>query len=641
MEFNQLFLYGMGIMGALLFVTLMVLFFVSRKSQKVMQSMLTIMTKPDHAKINDARRVLAEILKDEIAKIESSFQTMRDTLNKQIQTANELKNILGEQNDKLVLTADDATKKIATMSGRLDNTVSGLQSVVASDEWKDVESATDRFSETINTLLTNISETTQSTKDRTEQINSQINSWIETSDTLGQNMAAEFNKNTQQMKELGAESEAITEKIATLAKSTSDGFGDVKSAAANYEEIMIRNDRLLDGYLEKMDTFSKQSKKQLTSQMNTLTNTANVVGGQVRLAETSIDKQIRKLTDIVESLMSSAASTEGAVRGISSEIAALTKHFDGEIKEFATGVVSELKTVSGIANITLENTKGAANAFSESVKAMATGVRETLIEMNTAHTQLSGQSENLIKMSNETTAQLQPLSELIEKYYAALPDLTNNSVETSDKLEKIVASLTEKVNQMKSAVNETTDMVSESAIKLEDLAGTSRQQMIDLMSDYAKAVNTMQTLNKQMMVARATAPMDAIKTAPAETFGKVSSADFLAQAERMFDKLHDQSQDLTRAIGADIPDVVWKKYHAGDKTIFSKWLAKMLNAADKKQVRSTIKSDAVFKSQAVQFVRSFDKIMSGARDADNPDKLAATLLKTDLGQIYGILKNNL
>ena len=51
--------------------------------------MLTIMTKPDHAKINDARRVLAEILKDEIAKIESSFQIMRDTLNKQIQTANE------------------------------------------------------------------------------------------------------------------------------------------------------------------------------------------------------------------------------------------------------------------------------------------------------------------------------------------------------------------------------------------------------------------------------------------------------------------------------------------------------------------------------------------------------------------------
>ena len=641
MEFNQLFIWGGAILGALLFITLVVLFFVSRKSQKVMQSLLTIMTRPERAKIADATRVLSTILNDEISKIESSFATMRDTLNAQIASANELKNILSEQNDKLVALADDATKKIANMSGRLDNTVSGLNNVVESETWHDVENATDKFSNTVNALLEQINNTTQDTTTRTSQIQSQIDSWVATSENLSEHLGGEFNKNTEQMKNLTTESETMMGKISELAKSTADGFGDVKSSAANYEEIMIRNDRLLDGYLDKMETFSKQSKKQLTSQMNTLTNTANVVGGQVRLAESSIDKQIRKLTDAVEKLMSSASATEGAVRGISTEIATLTKHFDGEIKEFATGVVSELKTVSGVANITLENTRGAANAFSDSVKAMATGVRETLIEMNTAHTQLSGQSENLIKMSNETTAQLQPLSELIEKYYAALPDLSKDSVETSERLEKIVASLTEKVNLMKTAVDESTDAVSQSAIKLEDLAGTSRQQMIDLMSDYAKAVNTMQTLNKQMMVARATAPMDAIKTAPMESFGKISSADFLAQSEKMFEKLHEQSQDLTRATGADIPDVVLKKYHAGDKTIFSKWLAKMMNAADKKQIRNMIKSDTVFRSQATQFVRSFDKIMNGAREADNADKLAATLLKTDLGQIYMALKNNM
>ena len=641
MEFNQLFLYGGAILGGLLFITLIVLFFVSRKSQKVMQSLLTIMTRPERAKIADATRVLNVILNEEITKIESSFATMRDTLNAQIASANELKNILDEQNNKLVALADEATKKIATMSGRLDNTVAGLNNVVESETWHDVENATDKFSNTINQLLSNINNTTEETKKHTSQIQSQIDSWVATSETLSEHLEGEFSKNSELMKNLTADTETMTSKISELAQSTADGFSNVKSSAANYEEVMIRNDRLLDGHLDKMDQFSKQSKKQLTSQMNTLTNTANVVGGQVKLAESSIDKQIRKLTDAVEKLMSSATVTEGAVRGISSEIATLTKHFDGEIKEFATGVVSELKTVSGVANITLENTRGAANAFSDSVKAMATGVRETLIEMNTAHTQLSGQSENLIKMSAETTAQLQPLSELIEKYYAALPDLSKDSVETSEKLEKIVASLTEKVNLMKTTVNESTDAVSESAIKLEDLAGTSRQQMIDLMSDYAKAVNTMQTLNKQMMVARATAPMDAIKTAPAESFGKISSSDFLAQSERIFEKLHEQAQDLTRATGADIPDIVLSKYHAGDKTIFSKWLAKMMNAADKKQVRSMLKSDAVFRSQATQFVRSFDKILNSAREADNADKLSATLLKTDLGQIYLALKNNM
>ena len=270
---------------------------------------------------------------------------------------------------------------------------------------------------------------------------------------------------------------------------------------------------------------------------------------------------------------------------------------------------------------------------------MATGVRETLIEMNTAHTQLSGQSANLIKMSNDTTAQLQPLSVLIEKYYTALPDLARGSVETSEKLEGIVGSLTEKLNLMKETVAESTGAVSESATKLEELAGESRQQMIDLMSDYAKAVDTMQTLNKQMMVARASAPMDAIKAAPSTPVGHISSQDFMVQSEQLLMGLHEQSMDLTRVSGAEIPDVIWTKYHAGDKAVFSKWLAKMLAAADKKQIRDMIKSDTVFRRQATQFVRSFDKVLNMANQTDNPNKVAGMLIKTELGSIYIALKS--
>ncbi len=640
MEITQFLLIGGATLGGLLLIALGILFFVSRKSQKVMNSLLMIMTRPERAKIADATRVLHTILADEITKIEASFQTMRDTLNAQIASADALKNELTVQNDKLIALADDATKKLAVMSGRLDNTVNGLGAIIDSQSWHDVEQSTDRFSTNVNELLAKIDTTTQDTTDKVSQIQGQIDSWLNAGKELNATLSVNFDKNTAQMQSLTAESDTMQNKLSELSKSVADGFGDVKTVAANYEDIMVRNDRLLDGYLDKLDLFSKQSKKQLTSQMNTLTNTANVVGGQVKLAESSIEKQIRKLTEAVEALMASATSTEGSVRGISTELATLTNRFDGEIKEFATGVVSELQTVSGVANVTLENTKTAANAFSESVKAMATGVRETLIEMNTAHTQLSGQSANLIKMSSETTAQLQPLSELIEKYYSALPDLSRGSVEASTTLENIVTSLNEKLNLMKATVAESTTAISESAVKLEDLAGASRQQMIDLMSDYAKAVNTMQTLNKQMMVARASAPMEAMSSGPVETYGRVSSQDFLAQSERAFDKLHEQSKDLTQVTGVEIPDVVWKKYHSGDKTIFSKWLAKMFGAADKKRVRDMIKSDAVFRTQATQFVRGFDRILDTAKQADNADKLAASLIKSELGQVYIALKSH-
>ncbi len=638
MDFTQILLIGAGVLCGMLAIVLGVLFFVSRRSQRVMESLLQLMTQPDRARVADASRVLQTILADEIAKIESSFQTMRDTLNAQIASANELKQELTVQNEKLVTTADEATKKVALMSQRLDNTVLGLHNIVSSGGWTDVQNTTDNFSTTVNALLTQIDTTSTATAEQIATIQSQIDGWVATSETLGQNLKDAYNTNDEQMKSLSQQSDNLQQQLQTLAQSVTDGFNNVKTAAADYETVMTNNDKLLNDHLTKMDTFSKQSKKQLTSQMNSLTNTSNAVGGQVRLAEASIEKQTNKLTAAVETLMDSAARTETSVRGISNELATLTNRFNGEIKEFATAVVSELKTVSGVANTTLENTKTSANAFSESVKAMATGVRETLIEMNTAHTQLSGQSANLIKMSAETTAQLQPLSELIERYYSALPDLSQGSVEAGEKLQQIVASLNEKIGLMKSTVAESTDTISASAIKLEDLAGQSRQQMIDLMSDYAKAVNTMQTLNKQMMVARATAPMDAMGVAPAPSYGRVSATDFLKQAERAFENMHDLSLDLTRATGAEIPDVVWKKYHAGDKTIFSKWLAKMMNAADKKQVREMLKNDTVFRRQATQFIRAFDKIMSGAHNVDNPDAVSATLLKTDLGQIYAVLK---
>ena len=638
---NNIVLYFAGGLGLLLIISLGILFSVSRKSQRVMQSLLDLLMHPESVRVQDASKVLQTVLAGEVAKIEGGFKTMCDTLNGQIAKANELKKALTEQNDKLISTADDATKKLVQMSGRLDNTLGGLQAVVDSKSWGDITNTSEKFASSVNDLLSQINTTTQSTTDKITQVNSQIESWITSNTELNQKLHDEFESNATQLQDITDKTEIMQNKLAEMAQSTVDGFNNVKTASADYADVMTKNNNMLDEHLNKMAVFNKQSKNILTSQTNTIINTANVVSGQVRLTESSIEKQITKLSDAVEALMSSATTTEAAIRGISNELAGLTNRFDNEIKEFATGVVSELKTVSGVANITLENTRTAANAFSESVKTMGTGVRETLIEMNTAHTQLSGQSETLIKMSRETTEQLQPLSELIEKYYTALPDLSHDSVAAGETLGKIVSELNATMEQMKSTVNESTTAIAESANKLDELAGGSRQQMIDLMADYAKAVDTMQTLNKQMMVARASAPMEAIKTAPATQNGRISTTDFLAQSEKAFNKMHEQSIDLTRATGVDIPETIWKKYHDGDTAIFSKWLAKMLSAADKKQIREMLKNDSVFRSQATQFVRTFTKIMDTAESVDNPDKVAAALLKTDLGKIYTALKGHI
>ncbi|MCQ2581934.1 MAG: hypothetical protein MJ170_03050 [Alphaproteobacteria bacterium] len=626
--------------GILTFGLLVALFFISRRSQQVMQSLLTIMTQPERAKVKQASDVLQTILNNEILKIQKCFDTIQATLNSQIGHTDELYQQLTTQNDKLVATADEATKKLSTMSQRLDNTVSGLKAITESNDWKNVEIITDKFSSSINDILSKIESTNNATNDKIQAINECINTWLLQNSELQSQLKEIFKTNQEQLQNITSETNVTKDALNELSSAVATGFEGVKTAASDYTTTMQENDKLLSSHLTKLDEYSKQSKKQLTGQMNTLINTANGVSGQIRLVESSIDKQLHKLTDATELMTQTATGTQNSVIEINKELTDLTNTFNSRIKEFALGVVGEIKTVSGVANVTLDNTKTAANKFSESVKSMATGVRETLIEMNTAHAQLSGQSENLIKMSAETTAKLQPLSELIEKYYKALPDLANGSTEVNDSLTKIVANLTDKINLMKTTVSESADSISESAVKLEDLAGHSRQQMIDLMSDYSNAVNTMQTLNKQMMLARATAPMDAIKDAGETPIAAASASDFLNTIKSAMAKLHEQSVDLTRATGTEIPDVVLKKYHAGDKTIFSKWLAKMLKSFDGRRIAEMLKNDTVFRSQATQFIHGFDKILTAAKQTDTPDAVITKLLKTDLGIIYSRLNRN-
>nr|MBQ0091309.1 hypothetical protein [Candidatus Enterousia merdequi] len=627
-------------LGSLLFITLICLFFISRKSQQVMHSLLEFITHPEQANIKDATRVLQTLFKDEIAKIDTNFKTLANALNDQIIHTEQIKNALSEQNDKLVATADDATKKVANMSQRLENTIDGLDKIVSSNGWNEVQHTTDNFSATMDTLLNKINETSSTTTERATQIQEQINQCVESEKTISEQLQSNFNANTEKMNSLTESAKALDESLTNITTNVTNNFENLTKASSEYDETMHNNDKLLSDYLTKLSEFTKHANKELLRQGDTMTTTANVVAGNIRLAESSLKKQTTVLENLINALSTSTSDTTQSVRNIANELSGLTRLFNTEIRDFSTSVVKELQDVSGVANTTLENTKSAATEFANSVKGMGVGVRETLIEMNKAHTQLSGQSENLIKMSVDTTEQLKPLSELIEKYYTALPDLASGSREMSANLNNIVNTLVEKINTMKTTIAESLENMNKSSVQLGDLAGESRQQMIDLMSDYTKAVEAMQSLNKQMMVARASAPMDAIKVAPMSAFKPISTKDFMANADKLFEKLYEQAVDLTRASNAQIPDIVWKKYNEGDNKIFAKWLAKTFDATNKKQINELLKSDKVFNSQATQFVRNFEKILNGAEQTNDSDKVKTALLKTDLGIIYTAIHKN-
>ena len=176
---NQTLMILFIILGCLLFIVLGFVFLISRKYQNAMQVLLEMMVHPDQTKIRSAARVLQTLLKDEMNKIDNNFKLLSETLEGQIQHAEQIKQELSVQNEKLVELADEATKKIANTSQRLENTVEGLQNIVNSGSWQDVQNTTDSFSTNIEILMNKIAETTATTSTKAEQINAQITQCID------------------------------------------------------------------------------------------------------------------------------------------------------------------------------------------------------------------------------------------------------------------------------------------------------------------------------------------------------------------------------------------------------------------------------------------------------------------------------
>ncbi|MCL1786089.1 MAG: hypothetical protein FWG39_02985, partial [Alphaproteobacteria bacterium] len=368
---TQTFLIVFISIAVMMFMGALLLFRASRRAQKVAESLVMLLTRPERAKVQDAARVLQTIMAGEIEKIENNFKSMSDAMMHQIQRADELNISLGEKNDKLVKTADESARKISVMNYRLENMLSGFDKIVNSNEWSELDKSADKFQNRINDLLNKVDGVAQDTVERTRELQGHIDGWLDSGKKMSSLLQTNFESNAGQMNSMVVESDAMKEKLENLAASVAAGFEKIKSESSTYEEVMEVNEKLLGGQLEKLDAFTKQSKTLLVTQLNGLSDTANNVGAQVRLAESSIERQERKLYDVITALSETSAATEESVRAVVEEVSALVGKWGGDVKDFASGVVVELNTVHSVADDALGKTKIAAAAFSESVRVMA------------------------------------------------------------------------------------------------------------------------------------------------------------------------------------------------------------------------------------------------------------------------------
>ena len=114
--------------------------------------------------------------------------------------------------------------------------------------------------------------------------------------------------------------------------------------------------------------------------------------------------------------------------------------------------------------------------------------------------------------------------------------------------------------------------------------------------------------------------------------------DLRLRSTRLLESLNAASIDVARLLTLDVGDASWNAYLKGDRSIFTRRIVRLADAATGRAIKRHYDHDAPFRSLAVQYIDEFQRLLKYV-DADKDSRaLAVTLLSSDVGKLYVVLE---
>jgi hypothetical protein len=98
--------------------------------------------------------------------------------------------------------------------------------------------------------------------------------------------------------------------------------------------------------------------------------------------------------------------------------------------------------------------------------------------------------------------------------------------------------------------------------------------------------------------------------------------------------LADMALDLEAIGETGAGDEEWRRYLAGDRSVFARRLANAIDDTTVNRIATLNRENAHFREAANTYINEFESLLERARQGDGGGLLASSLLSADTGKIY-------
>lgn len=377
--------------------------------------------------------------------------------------------------------------------------------------------------------------------------------------------------------------------MAELQQRLKDDGGSLDSALAKQRAALEQSIGALSGQAKVFETMASETERQLESIMSAgaarATQLTASFGREAEKVRETCDVAAGTLAKLVTSLHDAGAGAQALIGETAAEAKSSAKALVGEAMAECQKLV---KTATGLAQET--------NAIKESLVRTVTDVEKHLLSLPGIAQQESARVREMVRSETE--------------------EILNISARTLATIHARAAGRTKAAQ---------TQPAPEPEPEAEGLLGLARKlaQRPKKKEQPAPETKSWEMSTLLSAVDSGEGKERELKPAAAAALGALEAA------------LSDIAIDLDAiAIGPEPSDEDWRRYLAGDRTVFARRIADAIDEEAIARIATLNRENARFRDAASAYMNEFEVLLDRAREGDNGGLLASTVLSADTGKIY-------